>query len=333
MDYTRLGRSGLRVSRICLGTDNFGTQTTEEDSHRILDAALDHGINMVDTSDAYGWRFGEGYTEQIIGRWLSKGGGRREKTVLATKLYGEMADWPNNGRLSALHIRRACDASLRRLQTDYIDIYQMHHVDRDTPVEEIWSAMEVLRAQGKIVYVGSSNHAGWHVVRLQEEARRRHNPGLVSEQSIYSLLDRTIELEVLPACIEYGVGVLAWAPLSAGLLGGVLEKERRNQLGVPLKGARIAPHRQARLAKLERHRSAIEEYEKLCRDIGADPAHVALSWVLGQPGVDGAIVGPRNLDQLTGALGGLTLRLDDDVLARLDEIFPGPGPAPEAYAW
>ncbi|GLZ02592.1 oxidoreductase [Actinomadura sp. NBRC 104412] len=333
MDYTHLGRSGLRVSRICLGTDNFGTQTTEDDAHLILDAALDHGINMVDTSDAYGWRFGEGYTEQIIGRWLSKGGGRRERTVLATKLYGEMADWPNNGRLSALHIRRACDASLRRLQTDYIDIYQMHHVDRDTPVEEIWSAMDVLRAQGKIVYVGSSNHAGWHVARLQEEARRRHHPGLVSEQSIYSLLDRTIELEVLPACAEYGVGVLAWAPLSAGLLGGVLEKERRNQLGTPLKGERIAPHRQARLAKLERHRPAIEEYEKLCRDLGADPAHVALSWVLGRPGVDGAIVGPRTLDQLTGALGGLSLHLDADTLTRLDEIFPGPGPAPEAYAW
>jgi NDP-hexose 2,3-enoyl reductase len=333
MDYRHLGRSGLRVSRICLGTDNFGTQTTEEDAHLIMDAALDHGINLVDTSDAYGWRFGEGYTEQIIGRWLGQVGGRREKTVLATKLYGEMAEWPNNGRLSALHIRRACEASLRRLQTDYIDVYQMHHVDRDTPVEEIWSAMELLQAQGKILYVGSSNHAGWHVARLQESARRRQGLGLVSEQSIYSLLDRTVELEVLPACADYGVGVLAWAPLSAGLLGGILEKERHDQLGTPLAGERIAPHRAARLAKLERHRPAVAAYEELCRGLGADPAHVALSWVLSRPAVDGVVVGPRSLEQLTGSLGALDVHLDAETLARLDEIFPGPGPAPEAYAW
>jgi NDP-hexose 2,3-enoyl reductase len=333
VEYSYLGASGLTVGRIVLGTDNFGTQTTEPDSHAILDAALDLGINMVDTSDVYGWRAGQGYTEQIIGRWFATGGGRRERVVLATKVYGVMDDWPNNRHLSALHIRRACDASLRRLQTDYIDVYQMHHVDRNTPVEEIWSAMELLRAQGKIIYVGSSNHAGWHIAKLQEAARRRHHPGLVSEQTIYNLMQRTAELEVIPACVDYGVGMLAWAPLAAGLLGGILRKERDRQLTQPLPGERIAPHRQRRLAELDKHRTAVEAYEKLCADIGADPADVAVAWLLQRPGVTGCIIGPRTVEQVTASVRALETRLDEETLARLDEIFPGPGPAPESYAW
>lgn len=202
MEYTHLGRTGLKVSRVCLGTMNFGPVTNEEDSFAIMDRALDAGINFFDTANVYGWKRGEGITENIIGRWLKQGGGRREKIVLATKVYGVMGDWPNEGRLSAYHIRRACEESLRRMQTDHIDLYQMHHIDRDTPWEEVWQAMEQLVREGKVIYVGSSNFAGWHIAQANETARARHFMGLVSEQSLYNLNARMIELEVIPACEE-----------------------------------------------------------------------------------------------------------------------------------
>ena len=241
MEYTHLGRSGLSVSRLCLGTMNFGPLTPPTEAHAIMDRAHEVGINFFDTANRYGAAMtppGQaaandqshaGWTEEIIGDWFASGGGRRERTVLATKLYGAMGDWPNEGKLSALNIRRACDASLRRLQTDYIDLYQMHHVDRDTPWDEIWQAMEVLVAQGKILYVGSSNFAGWHITQANDTAAARGFFGLVSEQSIYNLLTRAIELEVLPAAIEYSVGVIPWSPLEGGLLGGVLKKEREGR--------------------------------------------------------------------------------------------------------
>lgn len=333
MEYTHLGRSGLTVSRLVLGTDNFGTQTTAEDAFVIMDGAHELGINMIDTSDVYGWTFGEGLTEQIIGKWLATGGGRRERTVLATKLYGRMADWPNNSGLSALHIRRACEASLRRLGTDYIDIYQLHHIDRSTPWDEIWEAMDVLKTQGKIVYVGSSNHPGWHIAAGQEAAARRQRPGLISEQTIYNLLERTAELEVLPSCRHYGVGMMAWSPLDAGLLGGILRKEREKTMGEPLPGARVATHRGKRLAKLERHRAAVQAYEDLCDELGAAPADVAVAWLLSQPGISATIIGPRTADQLVAATGAFDVTLDERTFERLAEIFPGPGPAPEAYSW
>src|SRR6185312_10433585 len=171
MEYVHLGRAGLSVSRLCLGTMNFGPSTSEEDAFAIMDRAHELGINFFDTADVYGWKKGEGITEQIVGRWFAKGGGRREKTVIATKVYNDMGDWPNESRLSALHIRRACEASLKRLQTDYIDLYQMHHVWRVAPWEEIWQAMELLVQQGKVLYVGSSNFAGWHVAKANESAK------------------------------------------------------------------------------------------------------------------------------------------------------------------
>src|SRR3954467_5040809 len=197
MEYTHLGRSGLSVSRLVLGTMNFGPQPEEPDAHRIMDRALDQGLNFFDTANVYGWKQGEGITEQIIGRWFAQGGGRREKVVIATKLYGSMSEWPNDTFLSARNIRLACDGSLRRMRTDYIDLYQMHHVDRDTPWEEIWQAMETLVHQGKILYTGSSNFAGWHIAQANEIAKSRHFMGLVSEQSLYNLIDRTLELEVI----------------------------------------------------------------------------------------------------------------------------------------
>jgi aryl-alcohol dehydrogenase-like predicted oxidoreductase len=323
MEYTHLGRTGLTVSRLCLGTMNFGPETSEDDSHAIMDRAHEHGINFFDTANVYGWKRGEGVTEQIVGRWFAKGGGRRERTVLATKVYGDMGDWPNERRLSALAIRRACDASLTRLRTDYIDLYQMHHVDRAAPWDEVWEAFEVLRQQGKILYVGSSNFAGWHIARAQEAARARHFLGLVSEQSIYNLVTRDVEREVLPAAEAYGIGVIPWAPLHGGLLGGVLRKERE--------GSRRLQGR----AKegLERHRPQVEGYEELCAELGEDPANVALAWLLSRPAVTGPIIGPRTVHQLDGSLRALELDLDDKTLARLDELFPGHRTAPEDYSW
>ena len=323
MQYVRLGRAGVQVSRLCLGTMNFGPLTSEADSAAIMDRALELGINFFDTANVYGWKTGEGVTEQIVGRWLAQGGGRRERIVLATKVYGRMGKGPNDTRLSALHIRRACDESLRRLQTDHIDLYQMHHVDRDTPWDEIWQAFEVLVAQGKVLYAGSSNFAGWHVAQANAAATSRHFLGLVSEQSLYNLTARTVELEVLPSCRAHGLGVIPWSPLAGGLLGGALGK---------LAEGRRATDRQRQA--IERQRSQLEAYEGLCREMGEAPADVALAWLLRRPEVTAPIIGPRTMDQLTGSLRALELTLDEHALERLDRIWPGPGgEAPEAYAW
>jgi aryl-alcohol dehydrogenase-like predicted oxidoreductase len=324
MELTRLGRTGLKVSRICLGTMNFGPQTEEADAHRIMDRAIEAGINFFDTANVYGWNENKGRTESIIGRWLAQGGGRREKIVLATKVYGAMYDGiPNGGRLSAYHIRRACDDSLRRLQTDRIDLYQMHHIDRETPWEEIWQAMELLVAQGKVLYVGSSNFAAWNVAQANEVARHRHALGLVSEQSLYNLAARTIELEVLPACRAYGVGILPWSPLSGGLLGGALAKAGEGRRA----GERI-------VKMVDKHRSQLERYEGLCAQLGQKPANVGVAWLLHQPGVTAPIVGPRTMEQLEDALVAEKLKLSADTLQQLDAIWPGPGgEAPDAYAW
>ncbi|MFL6179569.1 MAG: aldo/keto reductase [Actinomycetes bacterium] len=323
MEYTHLGRSGLEVSRLCLGTMNFGPQASEAESHSLMDRAIEAGINYFDTANVYGWEQGKGTTEQIIGRWFAQGGERREKVVLATKLYGSMTDWPNDTFLSARNIRRACDASLQRLQTDWIDIYQMHHVDRSTPWEEIWEAFSVLRQQGKVLYFGSSNFAGWHLAQAQAAAKSLGMLGLVSEQSFYNLAVRTIELEVLPAAEHLGIGIIPWSPLFGGVLGGILQKTQE--------GRAVGERTQERLAK---HREQVQQYEDLCREIGEDPAEVALAWVLAQPGVTAPIIGPRTAEQLEGNLRALDLTLDDKTMARLDEIWPGPGgTAPEAYAW
>lgn len=337
MDYLHLGRSGLSVSRLCLGTMNFGPETSEPDSHTIMDQAHEYGINFFDTANVYGKSAdlyvreeSDGATEQIIGRWFASGGGRRDRTVLATKLYAPMGDWPNTSGLSALNIRRACEASLNRLRTDYIDLYQMHHVDRSTPWEEIWEAMSVLRQQGKILYAGSSNFAGWHLARAQEAAQARHSLGLVSEQSVYNLLNRWIELEVLPAARQYGIGVTAWSPLGGGLLAGALHKQREGG------GSRITTGHAAEILAEQSH--TIAGYEKLCADLGEAPANIGLAWLLHQDGVTAPIIGPRTKEQLDGALRATQIRLSADTLTQLDDLFPPPGPngplaAPEAYAW
>jgi aryl-alcohol dehydrogenase-like predicted oxidoreductase len=320
MEYRRLGRSALRVSPICLGTMNFGPLTTEADAHHIMDRALDHGINFFDTANRYGGAKGPGTTETILGTWFAQGGGRREKVVLATKVFGPMTEWPNDGLLSARHILHSCDASLRRMQTDYVDILQMHHIDRAAPWDEVWQAYETLIAQGKVVYAGSSNFAGWNIAQANEAAKARNFLGLVSEQSLYNLAARTVELEVLPACRSYGVGVIPWSPLAGGMLGGTSEDSARRKNTQP---------------RYEKMRPQLERWEKLCAELGEEPAAVALAWLLHQRQVTAPIVGPRTLEQLEGAsLRAIDLHLDADTLKALDEIFPGPGgQAPEAYAW
>ena len=322
MHYTRLGRTALKVSRLCLGTMNFGPQTTEPDSHAIMDRALELGINFFDTANVYGGKKGEGITEQIVGNWFAKGGGRREKTILATKVYGDMGDWPNSSRLSALHIRRACEDSLKRLKTDYIDLYQMHHIWREAPWEEVWQAMNLLVQQGKVLYVGSSNFAGWHIAQANEQAKSRHFLGLVSEQSLYNLNARTIELEVIPACETYGLGLIPWSPLAGGLLGGVLQKAKE--------GRRANPNMQN---NVEKNRAKLEAWEKLCGELGHHPADVGIAWLLHNKVVTAPIIGPRTMDQLNGSIKAIEIKLSEETLKKLDEIFPGHKPAPEGYAW
>jgi aryl-alcohol dehydrogenase-like predicted oxidoreductase len=335
MEYTNLGRTGLSVSRLCLGTMNFGPLTSPADSHAIMDHAHELGINFFDTANRYGGAFSPpgqvagndeahaGWTEEIIGDWFAQGGGRRERTVLATKVYGAMSDWPNDGKLSALSIRRACEASLRRLQTDYIDLYQMHHVDLDTPWDEIWQAMDVLVTQGKVVYVGSSNFAGWHLAQANDAAAAHGLLGLVSEQSLYNLLARTVELEVLPAAERYGIGIIPWSPLQGGLLGGVLKKaaEGRRRQGQRSQDA------------LRKNEDQIRAYEDLCDELGENPANVALAWLLHQPAVTAPIIGPRTIEQFDDAQQAVKLTLSEETLNQLDAIFPGYKPAPQHYAW
>ena len=244
-----------------------------------MDRALELGINFFDTANVYGWKTGEGVTEQIIGRWLAQGGGRRERVVLATKVYGRMGKGPNDTRLSALHIRRACDESLRRLQTDHIDLYQMHHVDRDTPWDEIWQAFEVLVAQGKVLYAGSSNFAGWHIAQANgAAAASRHFLGLVSEQSLYNLTARTVELEVHPV-----------VPRARARRDPVESARRRAARRRARQARRRAGARRTASARRSSASAASsKQYEGLCRELGEAPADVALAWLLRQTRGHGA---------------------------------------------
>jgi aryl-alcohol dehydrogenase-like predicted oxidoreductase len=330
MKYTSLGRTGLQVSRLCLGTMNFGPQTSEADSFAIMDQALENGINFFDTANVYGVFTANGdtshlhlgLTEEIVGRWLAKAG-RRDRIVLATKVFGKVGEGVNEHGLSAYHIRKACEDSLRRLQTDHIDLYQMHHIERSTPWEEIWQAMERLVREGKVIYVGSSNFAGWDIATAQCAAQARHFMGIVSEQSLYSLADRMIELEVIPACRHYGVGIIPYSTLAGGLLGGVLQKAKE--------GRRAGRHQ---VQRIEEYRSQLEAYEALCRELGEAPSDIAVAWVLHNPVVTAPIIGPRTIEQLNGNLRALDITIADETMKRLDGIFPGPGgEAPNAYAW
>lgn len=323
MVYNSLGRSGLQVSKLCLGTMNLGKLVDEQTSFAILDAAIETGINFIDTADVYGGIGNRGRTEEIIGKWLSKGGGRREKIVLATKVYGKMGDGVNDRGLSSYHIRSACEDSLRRLNTDHIDLYQMHHIDRMTPWDEIWQAMDQLVQSGKIIYNGSSNFAAWNIIEAQYTARARNYAGLISEQSLYNLSNRMIELEVIPACRKYGVGIIPWSPLAEGLLAGILNETT----GVRKKTEAVQK-------KLSVHLKQVEEYEEFCLSIGKKPEAVAVTWLLNNPVISSVIIGPRTVEQLSALVDALTTKLSEEEINIIENIWPGPGgEAPEAYAW
>lgn len=319
MDYTRLGRAGAQVSRIALGTMNFGSVIDEQESFAILDAARSAGVTFIDTADVYGGRPGQpapGTTEGILGRWI---GDRtcRDDVFLATKVYGATGDGANDRGLSALHIRSAVDASLRRLRTDRIDLYQVHHIDRDVHPDEVLEALTLLRDQGKIIYAGSSNHAGWHLARHQERARSRGGVAFATEQSVYNLTRRQIETDVIPAAEAYGMGILPWSPLGGGLLAGRPDGAASRR-GTP------PPHL----------RDAVEAYERFAAGRGIRPAVLGLAWLLHQPCVTAPIVGPSRVEQLSDALAALEVSLTSADLEALDEIWPGPGgPAPESYSW
>ncbi len=347
MQYAHLGRTGVVVSRLCLGTMNFGAPTSEEDSFTIMDEAFESGINFFDCANVYGIPKKRGLSEEIIGNWLTERPARRDEIVLTTKVHCPMGDGVNQRGLSAYHIRQACEDSLMRLQTDRIDVYFMHHMDcgEATPAgkqnfnlperdlyrpphrqqytlwEEILQALELLVQQGKVLYIATSNFAAWQIAQLCEKSLARNFLGPVCEQSVYNLNNRTIELEVIPACREYGLGLVPWSPLAGGLLAGVLDKPgvgRRSQMS----------------AAIEQHHDQLEAYEALCRQLGEKPADVALAWQLQNPVVTAPIIGPRTVEQMTGSLRALDIQLDEHILTKLDEIWPGPGgEAPEAYAW
>ncbi|MER5355650.1 aldo/keto reductase [Kitasatospora sp. NPDC002551] len=328
MEYTYLGRTALQVSRLCLGTLNLGVRATKDESFEIMDRALERGINFLDTANQYGWQVHKGFTEELLGEWFAQGGGRRDQVVLGTKVFNPMSERPNDGGLSARHIIASCEASLRRMRTDWIDLFQMHHIDRHAPWDEVWQAMEMLTQQGKVRYVGSSNFAGWHIAEAQEAASRRNFLGIVSEQSVYNLVTRYVELELIPAAQRYGVAVLAWSPLHGGLLSGALRKLEE--------GTAVKTAQGRAMEALDKHRDAVAAYEKLCAGLGADPAEVGLAWVMSRPGITAPVIGPRSLGQLESALNAMRLELTDEVLAELDRLFPpigNGGPGPEAWAW
>ena len=338
MKYTKLGRANVTVSRICLGTMFFGGWTEEKDAFRIMDKALDLGINFFDTANIYGGEEGPGQTESIIGRWLAADNSRREKIVLATlsgRYYtiGRVVrtrDVPNEEYgISAYKVRKHVDDSLQRLQTDHIDLYQVHHIDRRITVEEYWNTFARLEEQGKVLYEGTSNFPGWGLVKFNSAAKLSGRLGIVSEQSQYNLLNRTPELEVIPACLDQGIGLLPYMPLAGGLLAGRKPRSR--------------DHRSTDVAGeygLDPESKQFTDYSKLCADIGETEATVSIAWVLRNPAVSSAIVGIRRIEHLEGLERAVELELSEEAMERIDDLFDinkgrplKKGASPEAYAW
>ena len=321
MKYRRLGSTERPVSVVGIGTWQFGGEWGRDyqvhEVRAILERARELGINLLDTAECYG----DHVSERLIGEAIE---GRRDEWFVATKFgHRYTGDFQRDQLWSADEVLRQLDASLEALRTDHVDLYQFHHIDRESPWDEIWQAIEVLVGAGKVLYAGSSNFAGWHIAEANEAARARHFLGLVSEQCKYNLLVRSVELEVLPACERYGLGVIPYSPLAGGVLGGALQKASE--------GRRSGEQAQK---DIERLRPQLEAWETQCAEMGERPADVALAWLLHNPVVTAPIIGPRNVEQLDGTLRALEIELSDEALARLDELFPGPGgPGPEAWAW
>jgi aryl-alcohol dehydrogenase-like predicted oxidoreductase len=334
MKYTRLGRSNLLVSRVCLGTMHFGGYAGEEECFKIMDRALEMGINFFDTANVYGGKGKHGLSEETIGRWFKARPGARDKVVLATKVYGNMVDaeTPNEDRgISLYKVRKHAADSLRRLQTDRIDLYQVHHIDRTISAEEFWGTFEKLVADGDVLYVGTSNFPGWGLAKFQLHAWNRGHTGIVSEQSMYNLLCRVPELEVLPAALEFGIGVIPYMPLAGGLLTGKMRAPDGSRTGQVEKEYGI---------RLGEQNQQFMEFSAICREMGENENVVAIAWTLSHPAVASPIVGIRTVEQLEGLERAAELVIPPEALDRLNELFNinrgralHPGPAPEAYAW
>lgn len=320
MKYAYLGKAGMKVSRLCLGTMNFGPTTEEKEAFKIMDAALDAGVNFFDTANMYGFRPDTGFnqrglTEEIIGRWFKTGGGRREKTVLATKVFAEMND-ANDGPndcpgYSAYKIRRHLDGSLKRLGTDHIEIYYMHGYDPNCTWTEAWGAFEREINQGKVDYIASSNFSLENIVEAQRTADERHFLGLVAEQHRYNLLARAPETELFPTAQKLGVGIVVFSPLMGGMLSGSIvngieQGGRSNKFAKSLSEAQL---------------ETLKAYSALCRELGESESNVALAWILRNPAVTAPIAGPRTLEQFERTLRAVELELPEDFVKELETLF------------
>ncbi len=312
--YRPLGRTGVLVPKLCLGTMNFGGPTPEDESIRIMHAALDAGLNFFDTANVYVG----GESERVVGKAIS---GRREDVILATKVFGGVGEGPNDRGLSRLHILRACEESLRRLDTDHIDLYQLHRPVFDLPLDEVLRALDDLVTAGKVRYLGVSTWPAWLTVEAIHLSERYGLNRFISEQPPYNLLDRRIENTVIPMCQRYGMAVIPWAPLAGGVLAGRYPPQE-----TPEPGSRLAENKVYQQRISSRARQFAVEFVKVAEDAGMTPAQLALLWVAEQPGITAPIVGPRTMAHLDAALSILDLALDDDLRARLDDLNP-PGSA------
>jgi aryl-alcohol dehydrogenase-like predicted oxidoreductase len=324
MEYRQLGRCGLRISQVTLGTMTFGAEgplrgaADVDGARRQIDMALDAGVNLIDTADIYSF----GRSEEIIGEALRE---RRERLLLATKARFSMGTGPNNGGLSRQYLIAACEASLRRLRTDHIDLYQVHEWDGQTPLEETLSALDYLVTSGKVRYIGCSNHAGWQVMKALGIADRMGLPRFVSQQVYLSLQERSAEYEIVPSAVDQGLGLLIWSPLAGGLLSG---KYRRGQdAPAGSRHASDAPDEwlsEPPIYDEERLYDTIEVLVQIAESRGVSAAQVALAWLLARPGVTSVIIGSRTDEQLADNLGAVNLELSAEEHARLEVVSRPP---------
>ena len=317
MEYRTLGRSGLKVSPLCLGTDNFANPTPEDECALMIKAALDAGINFIDTSNSYV----KGECERIIGRALSKNK-RRHNVVIATKVYYPTGPGPNDQGGSRRHIIKACEESLGRLQTDYIDLYQTHRPSFDIPIDETLGALTDLVRQGKVLYIGSSTAPAWKVMEAVLVSEMKGYARFISEQPPYNLLDRRIENELVPMCREYGLGIIPWATLAMGVLAGRYPDEHNypKDSRAALRGGIYAERVTAKGVKVG------HQFMKIAREHEITPAQLAVLWVKEQPGITAPIIGPRTVEQLKHLLPTMEMKLDESVRIKCDELVP-PGSA------
>jgi aryl-alcohol dehydrogenase-like predicted oxidoreductase len=316
MEYKKLGRTGLKVSPLCMGTMQFGWSLNETDSHRVLSAALESGINFFDTADIYSkWVEGNpgGVSEAIIGNWMKQNKIPRDKLVLATKVRGEMGKGPNDEGLSRVHIMQAVEASLRRLQTDYIDLYQSHWTDESTPIEETMSAFDDLVTQGKVRYVGASNYAAWELMQALWVSDQNSIVRYSSLQPHYNLIYRAeFERELRAVCLAYGIGVIPYSPLAGGFLTGKYKKN------APLPESKRAEGRKR--AMTEQNFALLFELEALAHRRKVSIAQIALSWILADPVITSPIIGATSVEQLNENLGALNVNLTEEERSRLDAM-------------